>query len=81
MIVGKGFVRAISVDSPSLSNNTADAQMLEKCLLDELKTDKIRIPLSMLKKLPSNIRQWGFKAKAVVFKDRQSWILVDLLDQ
>ncbi len=76
----KGFVRRILVEPPSLNNNTADAQRLEKCLLNELSTDYIRIPLPVLKKLPSNLRLWEFKAKAVLFKDRHSWILVDLLN-
>ncbi|MCK5349003.1 MAG: DUF4445 domain-containing protein [Desulfobacula sp.] len=76
----KGFVRTILVETPSLSDNTADAQRLEKCLIDELGTDNIRMPLQVLKNLPSNLRSWGFKARAVLFKDRQSWILVDLLN-
>ncbi|MBU1342946.1 MAG: DUF4445 domain-containing protein [Proteobacteria bacterium] len=75
-----GFVRTILVSTPSLSDNTADAQRLEHCLKKELKTDHIRVPLHVLKKLPSNLRSWGFLAKAVLFKDRYSWILVDLLD-
>ncbi|MBU8911519.1 MAG: DUF4445 domain-containing protein [Desulfobacterales bacterium] len=76
----KGFVRTILVENPSLTDNTADAQRLEKCLLDELGTDKIRIPLQVLKNLPSTLRSWEFKARAVLFKDRYSWILVDLLN-
>ncbi|WP_299976683.1 ASKHA domain-containing protein [Desulfobacula sp.] len=80
MMPQKGFVRTILVETPSLTDNTADAQRLEKCLLDELCTDKIRIPLQVLKNLPSNLRSWGFKARAVLFKDRHSWILVDLLN-
>ncbi len=76
----KGFVQTIEVEPPSLTNNTADAQRLEKCLLNELSTDSIRIPLVVLKKLPSNLRSWEFKAKAVLFKDRCSWILIDLLN-
>jgi len=80
MMLQKGFVRRIVVETPSLTDNTADAQRLEKCLLAELGTDHIKIPLPVLKKLPSNLRSWGFEAKAVVFKDRHSWILVDLLD-
>ncbi len=80
MIKKKGFVRRILIETPSLTNNTADAQRLEKCLLEELGEDFIRIPLSILKRLPSNLRSWGFQAKAVLFKDRNSWILVDLLN-
>jgi len=80
MMPKKGFVRRILVETPSLTNNTADAQRLEKCLLEELGEDFIRIPLSILKSLPSDLRSWGFRAKAVLFKDRNAWILVDLLN-
>ena len=80
MISKKGFVRIVRVDPPSLTDNTADAQRLEKCLLDELDTDQVHIPLSVLKHLPSNLRAWHFETRAVLFKDRNGWILVDLLD-
>jgi uncharacterized 2Fe-2S/4Fe-4S cluster protein (DUF4445 family) len=80
MMENTGFVRSIRVERPSLTDNTADAQRLELSLQQALGTDHIRIPLPLLKRLPSNLRAWDFEAKAVVFKDRQSWILVDLLD-
>ncbi|MCK5164236.1 MAG: DUF4445 domain-containing protein [Desulfobacula sp.] len=75
-----GFVRTILVENPSLTDNTADAQRLEQSLRRQLSTDEIRIPLKLLKKLPSNLRSWDFRARAVLFKDRHSWIVVDLLD-
>jgi len=79
MIQKKGFVRTILIVKPSLSDNTADAQRLEQSLKKELCTNHILISLHILKKLPSNLRAWNFKAKAVLFKNRSSWILVDLL--
>jgi len=80
MTLKKGYVRTVIVDHPSLTDNTADAQRLEKCLFDELETDQVRIPLHVLKALPAKLRSWGFKTRVVLFKDRQSWIVVDLLD-
>ncbi|MFH2091970.1 MAG: ASKHA domain-containing protein [Pseudomonadota bacterium] len=79
MSIQKGFVRSIQLERPSLSNNTADAQRLEASLQKELGTDRIRIPLDVLKPLPSNIRDWGYSAKAILFKDCHSWFLLDLL--
>ncbi len=75
----KGFVRTITVKNPTLSDNTADAQRLEQSLKKELCTDKIFIPLHVLKKLPSNLRSWNFTAKTVLFKNQLSWTVVDLL--
>ncbi len=80
MMLTKGFVRTISIVRPSLKDNTADAQRLEQSLKKELCSDNISIPLHVLKKLPSNLRSWDFKARAVLFKDQCSWILLDLLD-
>ena len=80
MMHNNGFVRTICVETPSLTDNTADDQRLEKSLRDALGGDVIRIPLHVLTHLPSNLRSWGFQARAVLFKDRHSWILVDLLD-
>jgi uncharacterized 2Fe-2S/4Fe-4S cluster protein (DUF4445 family) len=80
MIQKIGFVRTLLIENPSLTDNTADAQRLEQSLQKKLSTDKIRIPLQVLKKLPSNLRSWDFKARVVLFKDRHFWIVVDLLD-
>ncbi len=80
MMPEKGFVRTLDIDTPSLRNNTADAQRLEKCLMDELGTDHITIPVALLKQLPSNLRDWKHRVKAVLFKDRHSWIVLDLVD-
>ncbi|MCP4671227.1 MAG: ATP-binding protein [Desulfobacula sp.] len=76
----KGFVRTIEIDKPSLLNNTADAGRLEQSLKKELCTNKIFIPLNILKKLPSNLRSWNFQVRAVLFKTRSSWIVLELLD-
>jgi uncharacterized 2Fe-2S/4Fe-4S cluster protein (DUF4445 family) len=80
VISQKGFVRSITIEYPSLSDNTADAQRLEQSLKKELDADKISTPLHILKKLPSNLRSWNFRAKAVLFKNQCSWIIVDLID-
>jgi len=80
MIETMGFVRAIQINRPDLTNNTADAQRLEESLKKELGTDQIRIPLDILKTLPSRLRSWGHCATAVLFKDCHSWFLLDLKD-
>ncbi len=79
-MVEKGFVRFITIEQPSLSDNTADEQRLEQSLKKEVGGDPISIPLNILKNLPSNLRKWNFKAKAVLFKNHFSWILVELVD-
>ncbi|MCG8686939.1 MAG: ASKHA domain-containing protein [Desulfobacterales bacterium] len=75
----KGYVRQIEIDKPVLGNNLSDAQRLEMALRNELSADTVHIPFDLLKELPERFREWEFKAKAVLFKDRRSWCLVDLL--
>lgn len=79
-MIPTGFVRTLEIEKPSLNNNTADAQRLERAIQSEFAADHIRIPLALLKTLPSRLRKWDYKTKAVLFKDRDSWIVVDLLD-
>ena len=79
-MVHKGFVRDLVLDKPSLNNNLSDAQRLELCLKEELGIDKIRISLKQLRSLPSQLRAWGYRARAVFFRDRHAWILVGLID-
>jgi uncharacterized 2Fe-2S/4Fe-4S cluster protein (DUF4445 family) len=78
-IIGKGYVRFIEIEKPVLGNNIADAQRLEKSLEKVLDGQKIKIPWFLLKTLPTTLRAWDYKARAVLFKDRQSWRLVDLI--
>lgn len=79
MIDHKGFVRRITLDKPSLSNNISDAQRLELAVKKELGVDTVHIPLTLLRQLPSLLRAWDFKATVVLFRDRQTWFLVDAL--
>ncbi|MDD9303802.1 MAG: DUF4445 domain-containing protein [Desulfobacter sp.] len=84
---GLGYVREIEVEKPVLGNNISDSQRLEMALekaLGQAQAGRVHacpvhIPWHLLKHLPSRLRQWGFKARAVVFRDRRSWRLVDLL--
>ena len=83
----KGCVRHIEIEKPVLGNNTADAQRLEQALKKELGTQLekeggnqgVSIPWHLLKNLPTFLRRWDYKARAVLFKDRRSWRLVDLI--
>ncbi len=76
---GQGYVRDIEIQRPVLGNNLADSQRLETALKKEFGPGDVHIPWSLLVCLPSRLRQWEFGAKAVLFKDRRSWRLVDLL--
>ncbi len=76
---GKGYVRRIQIETPRLGNNLADAQRLEQALAKEIPSPKVKIPWHILKTLPSRIRAWDHKARAILFQDRHTWRLVDLV--
>jgi uncharacterized 2Fe-2S/4Fe-4S cluster protein (DUF4445 family) len=75
-----GYVRTIELTPPALGNNTADAQRLEQVLKKELNTKNVHIPWHLVGDLSARLRQWHWQVKAVLFKDRRSFTVVDLLD-
>ncbi len=79
-MISAGYVRTISLTPPALGNNTADVQRLEQALKKELKTRFVHLPWSLSASLPAQLREWGWKAKVLLFKDRRSFRVVDLLD-
>ena len=74
------WVKIISLNPPSLQDNTADADRLIAALRAELKADHIDIDLDLLKQLPELLRKWAYKARCIVFKDRQRWLLTGITD-
>ncbi len=75
----KGYVCTLELEKPVLGNNIGDDQRLEQALKKETGASGVKIPWQVLKHLPSNLRAWDFRVKAVLFKDKRSWHLVDLL--
>jgi len=74
------WIKIISLNPPSLKDNTADADRLIAALKADLQTDHIDIDLDLLKKLPELLRQWEYRARCIVFKDRQRWLLTGITD-
>ncbi len=63
------WVKAVSLPPPSLGDNTADADRLETALKKALGTRTVQIDLDLLKQLPDRLREWRYRATAVLFKD------------
>ena len=82
----QGYVRDIEIERPVLGNNLADCQRLEMALKKVLGKDengaspRVHIPWHLVASLPSRLRKADFRARAVLFKDRRSWRLVELLN-
>ena len=73
------WVAPINLVRPSLADNTADADRLRAALTKAVGTPHVHIDREMLEQLPDRLRQWDYRANAVLFKDAAgSGILVHL---
>jgi len=74
------WVQTVTLNPPTLQDNTADADRLVSALKARLQTDTIDIDLDLLKQLPDLLRQWQYQVRCIVFKDRQRWLLTGVTD-
>ena len=74
------WVKTISLTPPSLNDNTADADRLAGALRRELNTGFVEIDLELTRALPDFLRKNDFRARCVVFKDRERYILAGVAD-
>jgi len=72
------WIKIVSLDPPSLQDNTADAERLVAALKKDLQADHIDIGLDLLKQLPDLLRKWEYKVRCIVFKDRHQWLLAGI---
>jgi uncharacterized 2Fe-2S/4Fe-4S cluster protein (DUF4445 family) len=73
-----GWVHTVSMNPPSLRDNTADADRLKRALQRRLNTEEpIEIGLGLLRRLPSILRESGYRVRCVLFRHRHRWSLVD----
>jgi uncharacterized 2Fe-2S/4Fe-4S cluster protein (DUF4445 family) len=72
------WIQTVSLEAPSLANNTADAERLIQALKPRLETPAIKIDLDLLKTLPTILRNSRFNIRCVLFKEKQSWSLIGI---
>jgi uncharacterized 2Fe-2S/4Fe-4S cluster protein (DUF4445 family) len=77
---GTSWVKTVSLTPPSLQDNTADADRLIGALRRALKTGTLEldIDLEMLRQVPRSFRQWGYRIRCTLFKDRRRWFLAGM---
>jgi len=74
------WIQTVSLEKPSLKDNTADAERLLQALRSRLKTPAIKIDLDLLKTLPTLLRHSRFNVLCVLFKEKQHWVLIGITD-
>jgi uncharacterized 2Fe-2S/4Fe-4S cluster protein (DUF4445 family) len=72
------WIKIVSLEPPSLQDNTADADRLVSVLKADLHTDAVDIDLDLLKRLPALLRQWEYRVRCIVVKDRHRWLLSEI---
>ena len=74
------WIQTVSLEAPSLQDNTADAERLIQALRSHLNTPAIKIDLDLLKALPTVLRHSRFNVRCVLFKEKQHWVLIGITD-
>lgn len=74
-----GWVVQVDLTQPSLNDNTADADRLISVLKRELQVSHIHVDLSLLRQLPSILRQADYAVRCVVFMDKDCGLLVHVV--
>ena len=67
------------ITPPSINDNTADVDRLIKGVRRELEGEAVFVDLSLDRKLPRSLREYGYRVEAVVFRGRGGWHLIDIL--
>jgi uncharacterized 2Fe-2S/4Fe-4S cluster protein (DUF4445 family) len=70
-----GWLKAITLEPPSLKDNTADVDRLKSALSKSIGGQKIDISFRLAKKLPGMLRQWQYRVRCILFRDDQRWFL------
>jgi uncharacterized 2Fe-2S/4Fe-4S cluster protein (DUF4445 family) len=74
------WIQTVSLETPSLKDNTADAERLIQALRSRLNAPTIKIDLDLLKALPTLLRHSRFNVRCVLFKEKQHWGLIGIAD-
>jgi uncharacterized 2Fe-2S/4Fe-4S cluster protein (DUF4445 family) len=75
-----GWVKTLEISPPDLKNNTGDADRLINALKNRLDIPRLdlSIDLDLLRQLPFFLRQWRYRVRCVLFRDRTQWVLTGL---
>ncbi len=76
----EGWVKTLAIHPPDLKNNTADVDRMIEALKNRLEIPQLdlSIDLDLLRQLPFLLRQWRYRVRCILFKDRAQWVLTGL---
>jgi uncharacterized 2Fe-2S/4Fe-4S cluster protein (DUF4445 family) len=68
----------ISMPSPKLGDNTADADRLVKYIKKTTFGNDVTVPFSLVKRLPSFLREYKYRCRAALYCVKGSWRIIDV---
>lgn len=74
-IQGPGWVEQVKLTSPSLQDNSGDADRLIQALKRRLDSQAVRIELPLLRQLPELLRESDWSLRCVMFKEPGGWVV------
>lgn len=71
-------VATVQMTAPTLDDTMPDNERFERALKQAVDADKVRVPYSVLKKMPDILRESGFTVKAVIRQTRNDVFVYDV---
>jgi len=72
------WIQTVSLEPPSLKDNTADTDRLLHALNLRLNTDAVHIDLDLIRRLPELLRQYEYRIRCILWKSHQQWHLLEV---
>ena len=72
------WIQTVTLDPPSLKDNTADTDRLLHALSLRLNTDAVHVGLDLVRRLPELLRQYQYRIRCILWKSRQQWHLLEV---
>jgi uncharacterized 2Fe-2S/4Fe-4S cluster protein (DUF4445 family) len=77
---GDGWIKLVEscLSQPSLKDNTADVDRLVRGIEKGLEKHGVAIGFPLLKKVPSLLREYDYHIRALLYKERKTWHLMEV---
>jgi uncharacterized 2Fe-2S/4Fe-4S cluster protein (DUF4445 family) len=72
------WIQTVSLEPPSLKDNTADTDRLLHALTLRLNTDAVHIDLDLIRRLPEILRRHQYRIRCILWKSRRQWHLLEV---
>lgn len=72
------WIRTVVLPTPTIKDNTADADRLIAALRPALPADTIHIDLGLLRQLPELLRKWNYRLRCTLFREPGRWVLTGM---